>query len=66
MNKHQIRVMLMDILHCVDYDIAKSFDAETAEEPEYVDERMDELIEIVQKHLDQQNKPTTSKNKKVK
>ena len=39
MNKQQIKAMIIDILGTADYDLAKSFDPETAEEPEYAEEK---------------------------
>lgn len=62
MNRHQIRELIMLILYQADYDLAKSYDPETAEEPEYATERMDELISLVHNDLEAK----TIKTKKVK
>lgn len=51
MTRKQIKAMIMALLGRVDYDIMKSYDPKTAEEPDYAEESMGELIEIVEKHL---------------
>lgn len=51
MKKDEIRAMLLDVLGEVDYDVAKSYDKDTAEEPDTVDERMNKLIAIAQRHM---------------
>ena len=51
MDKEKIKKMLMDVLETVDYDIAKDYDIETAEEPELVEANMDELVRIVERHM---------------
>jgi len=60
MTKQQIKEMIMDILGTADYDLAKSYDPETAEEHEYAEENMQKLITLTEKHLKNANK----KNKK--
>jgi hypothetical protein len=49
MNNNQIEKMILELLNEIDYDIAKEYDIETAEEPELVEERMDKLVKIVKK-----------------
>lgn len=51
MTRQQIKKMIMDLLAHVDYDLAKSYDPKTAEEPEYAKEEMEKLIDIAKKHL---------------
>lgn len=51
MKKYQIKEMIMDLLGQIDYDMMKSFDPETAEEPEQAEKSMDKLVALVQKHL---------------
>lgn len=51
MNKQQIREMIMDILGQADYDLAKSYDPETAEEPEYAEKKMQKLVCLAEKHF---------------
>lgn len=51
MNKEQMDRMIFDIVDTVDYDIGKQYDEETAEEPEYVEERFDELRDIVRRYI---------------
>lgn len=48
----QIDAMVLDLIGEVDYDIAKSFDPECAEEPESIPERKAALRAIVRKHLE--------------
>lgn len=43
--------MLHELLEAIDHDTAKNYKKETAEEPEYAEESMDELREIVNRHL---------------
>ncbi len=51
MSPTQIDVMLKELLEQIDYDIAKDYDVETAEEPELVEEAMYALRGIVLRHL---------------
>jgi len=62
MNKVQMQDMVLAILMHADYDLWKSYNEETSEDPECVEENMNELIEIVQKHL----KKSEKKKKKTK
>lgn len=43
--------MILDILGQADYDLMKSFLPETAEEPEYSAEKLEELIDMAEKHI---------------
>jgi hypothetical protein len=51
MKRKQIEEMILDLINEIDYDIAKDYDVETAEEPEYVKENMDKLVKIVKKYV---------------
>ena len=51
MTHEQIKAMILDILAEADYDLFKNYVVETAEEPEYIEERMGDLIRIAEKHL---------------
>lgn len=51
MNQKQIEEMILELLNEIDYDIAKDYNVETAEEPEFVEENMDKLVKIVQKYI---------------
>lgn len=51
MNRKDIKKFLMIILGRVDYDIAKSYDPKTAEEPEYANSQMEELIDVAEIEL---------------
>lgn len=51
MNRNEIKSLLMVVLGQVDYDIMKSYDPKTAEEPEQAKEEMEKLIDIVEDHL---------------
>lgn len=56
MNKNKIKEMLLELLNEIDYDIAKNYDEETAEEPELVEESMDRLVSIVNNFLEPKKK----------
>lgn len=43
--------MILELLEAVDHDIAKQYRAEMAEEPEFVEENLQELREIVKSFL---------------
>lgn len=43
--------MLHELLEAIDHDIAKQYKVETAEEPEFVEEHMDILRDIVHEYL---------------
>lgn len=47
----QVKNLLMALLHQIDYDIAKSFDPETAEEPEYAEQEMQRLIKFYKNYI---------------
>ena len=51
MNDEKIDAMIHALLDAIDYDTAKQYVEETAEEPEYVEEAMDELRVIVRQHV---------------
>jgi len=51
MNNNQIEKMILELLNEIDYDIAKDYDVETAEEPELVEENMDKLVKIVKEYV---------------
>lgn len=52
MNPALIQDMIMEILQQVDYDIAKQYDVYTAEEPEFVEEYMNELVKIAEDYIE--------------
>lgn len=47
----QIKALLRDLLEQIDHDIAKGYDVETAEEPEFAEGAMADLQGIVKRHL---------------
>ena len=51
MTRKEIKAFIMALLGRVDYDIQKSYDPETAEEPEYAAEEMEKLIDFVAEYL---------------
>ena len=51
MNDEKIDAMIHTLLNAIDYDIAKQYDEETAEEPEFVEESMNDLRAIVRQHV---------------
>ena len=51
MNDMEIDAMIHDLLNAIDYDIAKSYKEETAEEPESVEDSMNELRTVVRQHV---------------
>ena len=50
MSDEQIVSMLRDLLEEIDHDTAKNYDPETAEEPEYAEDAMADLVSIVKNH----------------
>jgi len=44
--------MVKDLVETLDYDLSKQLDPETAEEPEFADELLEELVAVAHKHLD--------------
>ncbi len=44
------KTLIKDIIEEIDYDIASGYDEETAEEPEYVQDRWDSLEVILNKY----------------
>jgi hypothetical protein len=59
MNRNEIKKLIMIILGQADYDLMKSYDPKTAEEPEYAEKEMESLIDTVEEHL----KKLENKNK---
>lgn len=55
--------MIMELLAIADYDLMKSYDPETAEEPEYAESEMEKLIDVVEKVLKKQAKKSKKKTK---
>jgi hypothetical protein len=51
MIRDQIKQMILDIIAEVDYDVAKSLDPETAEDPEYAEVELERLIDIVDPYV---------------
>lgn len=51
MIRKEIKDLIMVILGQVDYDIMKSFDPETAEEPEYAKSEMERIIDFVERYF---------------
>ncbi len=51
MDDKKIDAMLRDLLMEIDYDMSKQYDVETAEEPEYVEDAMNDLRVIVRRHV---------------
>jgi len=64
MTRDQIKDMIMAILGQADYDLMKSYDPETAEEPEYAESEMEHLIDLAEKHVKKANKPKKKSGKK--
>ncbi len=50
MTDTKIDAMIHALLNAIDYDTAKQYDENTAEEPEFVEEAMNELRAIVRQH----------------
>lgn len=51
MNDDEIKMMILNIVQEIDYDIYKDFMPECSEDPDGIEERMESLVEIVKKHL---------------
>ena len=67
MNRTQIKDLIFLILGQADYDLAKSYDPETAEEPDYAAENLEELIDVVAQFFEKLNgKPNLTKKPKKK
>lgn len=56
MTREQIDAMLHALLEWVDYDTAKNYRHDTSEEPDFVDEAMQELRDIVHLHMEKSEK----------
>jgi hypothetical protein len=63
MNRTQIKSLILLILNQTDYDLAKGFDPETAEEPDYAAENLEELIDTVETYLKKLDKKAKKKSK---
>jgi hypothetical protein len=61
MTPSQIKNMILDLFNEIDYDIAKQYVFETAEEPEYVEANLQRLLDIVDKHLNPKPKKKAGK-----
>lgn len=61
MTRKQIRDMILALLGRADYDLMKSFLPETAEEPEYAAEELEELIDLAENHINKVNKKVPAK-----
>lgn len=48
----QIRKMILNLIEEIDYDIWKSFDPKLSEDPDDIEDKMNNLIIIAKKHLD--------------
>lgn len=64
MTRNQIKKMIMDVLAVADYDLMKAFLPETAEEPEYAEAEMENLIDIAAKHINAPKKPKAKSKKR--
>lgn len=51
MNRKDVENMVYDIIEAADYDLAKKLKEETAEEPEFAQDFMNQLVEIAIGHL---------------
>jgi hypothetical protein len=61
MTRKEIKDFIMAILGQVDYDIQKSYDPKTAEEPDYAKEQMESLIDFVDEYLKKLDKKKAKK-----
>lgn len=61
MDRDQIKELVLAIIGKIDYDLAKGFDPETAEEPEYAEEELERLITFTDKLLKKLNKKAIEK-----
>ncbi len=43
--------MIKDLVEHLDHDLAKGLDPDTAEEPEFAEELLEELCDIVDQHV---------------
>ena len=51
MERSKIEKMLLELLETIDHDIAKDYCEETAEEPEFAEGMMNDLVRVVEKHI---------------
>jgi hypothetical protein len=61
LKREDLKDFIMEILSHVDYDIAKSYDPETAEEPEYAESEMETLLDFAEKQLTKIEKKSKKK-----
>lgn len=52
MTRSKAKLLIMELLCRADYDLWKSYNPETAEDPEYAEEKMEELIDIVLNNIE--------------
>lgn len=51
MKRSDLKKFLVAVLNHVDYDIAKSYDPKTAEEPDYAKEQMESLLDFAESYI---------------
>ena len=61
MTREQISEMILAILGRADYDLAKCYQEETADEPDTVEENMGVLVDIAEEHIKKASKKTAKK-----
>jgi hypothetical protein len=59
MTRDQIKKMVLEVISQADYDLGKCYDPKTAEEPEYVQEELESLIDTAEKHIKKATKKAT-------
>lgn len=47
MDDNAIDVMIHDLLEMIDHDIAKEYNKETSEEPEFIESKLEDLRSII-------------------
>ena len=52
MTRERIEQMVWEMLEAIDYDIAKSYNPETTEDPEYAKAAFEDLVDIVEDYVD--------------
>ena len=53
MNREQIKAMVLGVITSYDYDAYKSLVPELAEEPEFAEQALDEMIDIAESHINE-------------
>lgn len=61
MNDTQIKAMVIDLISTNDYDHGKQLDKRTAEEPEGVDDALDQLVAVAKRHMAKAMRKAASK-----